>query len=367
MEDALPPASTGRVGRLASAGLLTLALVQLAACAMPQSVASYSDIRRASEQGQIQLIPVTAATLPPSPHPISAAFPASFSAADEVAYDRLGPGDRLNVKIWEGGTPTVFPGGSGDLGEITVDESGRIYLPYVGAMQVSGMTAGAVRAAAARRLSRVVANPQIDIRPVEQRSKLVSVQGDATKTGSFAIDRGRTRLGELLAEVAPNQENPEMLNVTVRRAGQAATVRLSDIYDNAALDIALQPGDSVVVSKVVQNITVLGAAGIQGQVKIPERDFTLVGALGQARGLNPEAADPRAVYVMRARGQPGVPPLVYHFDMRRPDSVALANRFIMRNNDAILISSAPFAQTRMVLSAFAQTLNSVRSATLVGQ
>jgi polysaccharide biosynthesis/export protein len=330
---------------------------------MPRAVSSLSEIQRASEQGQIELIPITAQTLPPPPHELQSAFPQVFSNAPETRYGRLGPGDRVSVRVWESGSPTVFTstGGGTDLGEMTVDEAGRLYFPYVGALRVSGMTIGEVRDIVARRLRTVVLNPQVDIRPVEQRSMLVSVQGDAAKTGSFPITRGRIHLGELLAEVAPNQKNPEMLNVTVRRDGQAGTVRLADIYRNPALDVALKPGDSIILNEVVENVTVLGAAGVQGQVRIPERDFSLVDALGQARGLNPEAADPRGVFVMRAPGDPGARPLVYHIDMRRPEAIALANRFVLRDDDAVLISSAPWAQTRQVLSAFAQSMATVRS------
>ncbi len=334
---------------------------------MPRAVSSLSDVQQASEQGQIMLVPVTAQSLPPPPAPTLAGFPAALTSAAEFDHDQLGPGDRLNIRIWESGTQSVFTGAGGgtDLGEVTVDESGRLYLPYAGALQVTGMTIPEVRAAVVQRLRKVVLNPQVDIRALDRRSMLVSVQGDATKTGTFTIERGRTRLGSLLAEVAPNQENPEMLNVTVRRDGAAGTARLSDIYRNPALDIALRPGDSVILSEVVENVTVLGAAGVQGQVRIPERDFSLIEAIGQARGLSDDAADPRAVFVLRAQEVPAAPPLVYQFDMRRPDSIALASRFIIRDDDAILISNAPFTQTRKLLSAFAQSLNTMRSATTV--
>ena len=337
----------------------------LGGCAgMPRAVSSLSDVQAASKQGEITLVPLTTATLPTAPHPLQASFPEALTSAEEFAHDRLGPGDRLHIRVWESGTPTVFAGAGGpDLGEVRIDESGRLYLPYVGAIRAAGLTVPELQSAVRRRLSSVVLRPEVDIRPVERRSTLVSVQGNATKTGVYAIERGRTRLSSLLAEVAPNQENPEMLNVTVRRDGAVGQVRLSDVYNNPALDIALRPGDSIILGDVVENVTVLGAAGVQGRVRIPERDFSLIDALGQARGLNEEAADPRAVFVLRA--QDGAPPLVYQLDMRRPDAIALASRFIIRDQDAILISSAPFAQTRKLLSAFAQTLGTVRSTTAV--
>lgn len=351
------------VSRGLAAALLPFAV---AGCSgMPRAVSSVSEIEDASQQGAITLVPVTLATLPPTPA-LSGGFPASFRAGEEHAYERLGPGDRLSVRIWESGTATVFTGTNGaSIGEITIDEQGKLYLPYAGAIPVSGLTITEVRDSVMRRLRTIVLRPQVDVQVAERRSTLVTVQGDAAKTGTYPIERGRTRLGSLLAEVTPNQKNPEMLNVAVRRNGQVGQVRLTDIYKDPALDIALHPGDSIILNEVIENVTVLGAAGVQGQVRIPERNFTVVDALGQARGLNPEAADPRGVFVMRAQTQPGASPLVYQFDMRRPDAIALANRFVLQNEDAVLISNASWAQTRQVISAFAQGMASVRSAATI--
>lgn len=341
-----------------------LVIGALAGCAMPRSVTSLSEVQNSAEQGQIRLIPISAATLPALPEPIGDSFPAAFSEAKDYAYDNLGPGDRLHVTIWETTSPAVFSsaGGLADLGEMSVDEKGRIYIPYVGPVQATGLSAPEVRDSIIAKLGRVVHRPQVDVRVVERRSNRVSVLGAAGKSGSYSLERGQTRLSQLLAVAAPNQENPEMLAVTLRRSGTSSSVRLSDIYAKPKLDIALRPGDSIILKEMVQNITVLGAAGVQGQVRIRERDFTLIEALGQARGLNPEAADPRGVFVMRAQDAEGAPPLVYQFDMRRPDAIALANRFVVKDNDAVLISSAPWAQTKQVLSAFAQSLSPFRAA-----
>ena len=51
--------------------------------------------------------------------------------------------------------------------------------------------------------------------------------------------------------------------------------------------------------------------------------------------------------------------------MQRPETVALAGRFIVRDKDAILISNAPFTQTRKALLAITQTLSTARSTAIV--
>jgi polysaccharide export outer membrane protein len=333
---------------------------------MPRAMSSLSEVREASQQGSIKLVPLTAATLPASPTKAEPGLPAAFLEGDEYPYDRLGAGDRLQIRVVESGTPTVFTGSSSaDAGQVTIDGSGQIYFPYAGSVHAAGMTIAELREAITRRLQRVVLRPQVDVRVVDTRSKLVTVQGDAAKTGVYPIERGRTRLSSLLAEVAPNQKVPEMLSVIVRRDGQTGEVRLSDVYANSRFDIALRPGDSIILNQVNDSVTVLGAAGVQGQVPISKRDFTVIDALGQARGLDPEAADPSAVFVMRASAQEGAPPIVYQVDMRRPETIALARRFVLARNDAVLISSAPWAVTRQVITAFAQGLAGVRSAAML--
>jgi len=345
--------------------LLTISLIaaMTAGCVMPRAVTSLHDVQAASDEQRITLVPVTATNIPQSLL-APATFPALFLAADPVDHELLGPGDVLKVQVWEGGTATVFTTNGGDLGEMTVDDQGRLYLPFAGMVTATGRTIPQVREDMTRRLRTVVRNPQVDIRPVRLRSKLISVQGNAAKAGSYPIERGRTRLGELLGEVAPDLKNPEMLEVTVRRSGQSGSVRMADILRNPALDIALQPGDAVVLNEVVEHVTVLGAAGVQGQVRIADRDYSVADVLGQARGLNEDAADPRALFLVRPQLNDAAP-VVYQFEMRRPETVALASRFVVHDKDAILISNAPFAQTRKALSAITQTLGTARAAAFI--
>ena len=343
--------------------IIPLFAAMAAGCVMPRATTSLGEVRTASNEQRITLVPVSASTIP-QPQLAPASFPAEFIAAQPLDHELLGPGDVLKVQVWEGGVATVFTTNSGDLGEISVDDQGRLYVPFAGMIAASGRSIPQVRSDITRRLSTVVRKPQVDIRPVRLRSKLISVQGNAAKAGTYPIERGRTRLGELLGEVAPDLKNPEMLDVTVRRAGQSGSVRMADILRNPALDIALQPGDSIVLNEIVEQVTVLGAAGVQGQVRIAEREYSVADVLGQARGLNEDAADPRAVFLVRP--QPGdAAPIVYQFEMQRPETVALASRFVVHDKDAILISNASFTQTRKLLSAITQTLGTARAATIM--
>jgi polysaccharide export outer membrane protein len=349
--------SIERAPAIAAACLLALAT---AGCALPRAQASYGEVRSAGEDGDIRLVRAEEAGIVPFGPP-NDRFPPGLDSSGWFDADRLGPGDRVQMYVYESGTPAVFQAQNGNLGEAVVDENGALYVPYAGAVRVGGMTLPQARQAVARSLRTVVREPQVDLRLAEIKSRLVSVQGNAAKPGTYPIERGRLRLVELLGETAPELEMPEMVNVTVRREGQAATVRLSEVMRNPALDIDLRPGDVIILDQLDENITVLGAVGVQGRVPITQRDFSVLDALAASRGLNDDAADPRAVFLIRPQAD-GSAPVVYQFEMQRPEVVALASRFPVMDNDAVLISNASYTQLRKVLQAFSMSLSPVRAA-----
>jgi len=142
------------------------------------------------------------------------------------------------------------------------------------------------------------------------------------------------------------------------RHGQVRNIwQLRDLKNRAMVTIATKDGrtQQVPFGRGYQTGGGVHAVGTAELVNLRE----------QARGINPDAADPRAIFVMRAQAKPGQPPLVYQFDMRRPEVIALANRFVLRDEDALLISNASWAQTRQVIAAFSQGLASVRSAATI--
>ena len=164
------------------------------------------------------------------------------------------------------------------------------------------------------------------------------------------------------------QTNPEQLVISLRRDNQVASVRLSDIYRNQNNDILLRSGDVITAYESREFLTVLGAAGNQGRVAISKRNYSVLDALADAKGLDDQTADPRSVFLFTpaqagVEGKPDRLPVVYQFDLTRPEQVALARDFSVREGQAIYISDAPFTQVQKVLSAFRVTMSAGFSAT----
>jgi polysaccharide biosynthesis/export protein len=341
----------------------------LAGCGLPRSGPLLSEVEAARDGDNIVLVPITAQIAQASRGEDRASFPDAFLKTSAFEYEKLAPGDGINVTIWERDGLGVFPagdGGASNLGELVVDGNGDVYLPYAGKIRAQGLTPSQLHDVIVRRLSRLVMAFDVSVRASVRQGQKITVQGDLLKPGVYPMGQETERLSGLLGLAAPNQTNPEQLAVTVRRRGVAGSVRLSDIYRDNAEDIALLPGDSVIVHNIVERVFVLGAAGVQGRVKLSKRNYSLLDALGDSRALNDSLANPRAVFLMRGHVASTDPaadarPVVYRFDFTKPDQIALAGQFVVHDGDALLVSDAPFTQVQKLLSTFSATLGTARS------
>lgn len=331
-----------------------------------------SEMTGAHDDKDVIVMPASRELARASRVPEVADFPVRYRDLTQAGFDSLVPGDGINVKVWERGGLGVFaadPSGVSDLGNQELDRNGNVSFPILGKFQAGGMTLGQLHDAIVARLSRLVAGADVSVtRVADARGQMVTVQGNLTKPGMYPITQTSQRLSSALAQAAPVQTNPEQLVISLRRDNQIASVRLSDIYRNQNNDILLRAGDVITAYESREFLTVLGAAGNQGRVAISKRNYSVLDALADARGLDDKTADPRSVFLFTpaqagAEGKPDLLPVVYQFDLTRPEQVALAREFSVHEGQAIYISDAPFTQVQKVLSAFRVTMSAGFSAT----
>lgn len=345
--------------------------LSLTGCTLPRNGPMLSDMKSADSNGDVSLVSVTRDIVLASEEPLHTDFPAVYRDVSQTDFDRLVPGDSINVTVWERDGLGVFaanPSGASDLGNLEIDRSGTLYLPMVGKFQAAGMTLAQLHDAIVARLSRIVVASDVSVRRAEERGQVVTVQGNLSKPGQYPITQTSQRLSSALALAAPTQTNPEQLAITIRRNNEVASVRLSDLYRNQANDIMLHAGDVITAHEVRDYLTVLGASGQPGRIVISKRNYSVLDALGDARGLDDKIADPRAVFLLSSRklgpnAAPDDRPTVFQFDFTRPEQVVLAGKFAVQPGEAIYISDAPFTQVQKVLSAFRVTMGASFSAT----
>lgn len=352
--------------------VMLLAALTLTGCQLPRSGPMLSEMTGAHDDKDVIVMPVSRELVQQSRVPEMVDFPVRYRNHTQAGFDSLAPGDGINVKVWERGGLGVFaadPSGVSDLGNQQVDRSGHVLFPIIGKFRAEGLTLGQLHDAVVARLSKLVVGADVSVtRAADARGQMVTVQGNLAKPGMYPITQTSQRLSSALAQAAPVQENPEQLIISLRRDNQVASVRLSDIYRNQNNDILLRSGDVITAYDSKKFLTVLGAAGTQGRVAISKRNYTVLDALADSRGLDDKLADPRSVFLFTpakagVEGKSDMLPVVYQFDLTRPEQVALAREFTVHEGQAIYISDAPFTQVQKVLSAFRFTMSAGFSAT----
>ncbi len=104
----------------------------------------------------------------------------------------LGPGDKIVIRALD---VEEFPDEP-----ILVDDRGTIDLPYIGRLNVQGLTLGQVEAEVIRRLKKYLLKPDVTVSIAEFRPRPVSVYGAVERPGVVQL-RGPKTLWELISDV----------------------------------------------------------------------------------------------------------------------------------------------------------------------
>ncbi len=359
--------------RLLCAGATALSV---AACGLPRTGPYYEDLRysqeRTDEDPGFDLIRVTPETIAAS----NVAEPLGFSLdlinalPEKTAV--LGVGDMLEVTIWERGENGLFTTSTGvgqQLGASTsivseIEESGKIYIPYLGNVSAAGRTADGLRRHVAELLADKTLDPQVEVRRRTGDSKSITITGTAGVSTVVPIERTTRSLLALLAKTGFSVPDPEVIRITVRRGGVEGSIWMRDLYENPQFDIPVRAGDVVFLNKDTRYFRALGAIG-QGRVHFPTRDVTVLDALALVGGLQTQASDPSGIFIFRveppeiatqvsAKAGPEAPRNVaYLIDLTEGSGMFLADTMLMRDGDILYVTDAPFARFAKVASSIA--------------
>ncbi len=212
-----------------------------------------------------------------------------------AAEQPISPGDRLNVNVV----------GEPDLTRVyIVDAEGDIVVPLVGKIGVKGQGPAMVREELAKRLTRFVRNPQVNVEFAERASITVGFTGMVGKAGPVTLKKG-ARLLDGLAQAQGVTPDADTQFVRLQRRGEAVA-RAMDLRKllsgDATLNVELEDGDAVYVPPLPQHtIRVLGAVNKPGDLQRREQ-VTLLDAVLTTGGLTADA-DKRKVQVLRKGSQ----------------------------------------------------------------
>jgi polysaccharide export outer membrane protein len=155
----------------------------------------------------------------------------------------IGPGDELDIAVY----------GAPDLSEHTrVSGTGNISMALIGDVRVAGLSNSEAEGAIESQLRRnnIVNDPQVSVYVKEYTNSGISVAGEVVKPGFYSA-LGPHRLFDVLqAAGGPTDRAANKVVISHRDQKDAVTFNISkDPAEMASSNVALQPGDTVLVPK----------------------------------------------------------------------------------------------------------------------
>lgn len=312
----------------------------------------------------------------------------------ESRNDTVGPGDTLQISIYEVGNSLFGGGGTnasgvstaealtgsamgtppatgilmgtntseprGDAGTVlsnlpplVVNSDGTINVPYVGSIYVNNKTVDAIAAIIRSKLVRKSQSPQVVVRFIQGVTNSAMVYGAVKHPGRVLLTPSGERLLDVIAIAQGTSHASEDSVIQLTRGERVARVPMTLPENEPAENIQVKPGDRIDVVYKPRTFTIFGAAGKVSEVPFDVPELTLAEALARAGGPSDGRADPNGVFLLRFEdnnivSRLGLPvsdsapvtPIVYQIDMMNPGTYFLAQRFIMKDKDLIYFSNS---------------------------
>ncbi|MBN3768756.1 polysaccharide biosynthesis/export family protein [Burkholderia sp. Se-20378] len=300
-------------------------------------------------------------------------LPSDRLVAAPGAY-RLGPGDVLQITVWDhpelaaaqGAAQQNAPRTADPVAGFVVDPHGRLAFPFAGSVPVAGLTAAAAQARIAAALSRVYRNPQVTLRVASFRSQQVYIDGEVRTPGAQPVNDVPMTLYEALGRAGGLGTAADQSRMTLVRDGVSYPLDLTRMLRDGRnpADVVLSAGDLLhVPARSDYGVYVMGEVN-KPSLAVPLRDgrLTLSDALSQAGSVNANTADTAQMFVIR--GSQTGDPQVFHLDARSPVSMVLANEFALQPKDIVYVDGNGLVRFSRVLSLLLPGVNASATAAL---
>lgn len=364
--------------RKALTATLSVALLTTAACSLPRSGPKKNEILSASALAESNafVVPMSASVVRATTVASQTGFSAAFRNAGLMGSDTISPGDTLNLAIWENVDDGLLAQkglSATELAGLQVDGTGQIFVPYAGRIQAAGNSPDELRRIITEKLATQTPDPQVSVTRVAGDGATVSIMGAIGGQGVYPLERPTRTLATMLAKAGGVSAKPEVTKITVKRGKDTGSIWLRDLYANPQLDIALRPGDVILIEEDRRAFISLGALGQQARVPFQVPEMSALDAVASVGGLQSGLADPTGIFVFRDESAPvagqilgradlvGDQRMIYVLDLTAPEGIFLAREFDIRDGDTVYVTEAPYVQWQKTLSALTGSVSTANS------
>jgi len=310
-----------------------------------------------------------------------------------IQAQRIGPGDALEVSIWEAPPATLFVSATIDprqgtltssvmtMPEQVVSKDGLINVPFAGAVRAVGRSLPEIAGEIAERLRGKANQPQVLVRQLRNVSSNVTVVGEVATSTLLPLTPRGERLLDAIAAAGGVKQPVHKTTIQMTRGRNVHALPLETIIRDPQQNVPLHPGDVVTALFQPHSFTAFGATGKNEEIAFEAQGISLAQALARAGGLVDTRADAQGVFLFRFEPlevmtwprQPvlvtleGKVPVIYRVDLKNPGTFFVAQNFPVDDRDLIYVSNAPAAELQKFLNLVFSVIYPIAAATTVFQ
>lgn len=309
---------------------------------------------------------------------------------------KVQPQDVINITVWghpefsAGAAPTSDVTGSSDNNSssavttsdssppgqsgFTVQSDGTIFFPYVGKIQVAGLTTEEIRIKLAKALKSYVVDPQLNVTVVGFHGQTYQLAGAVVKPGLYPITNVPVTVSQAIQaaggilQTTPNVTAASKASATALadlshviyiHDGKRTVLNMLDFfqYGDQSQDRLVHPGDIIQVpDNSFDQVHLIGEVQQPGNYPLDNGQLNLAQALSAAGGLNLTSANPSRIFVFRGAYEK---PQVFWLDAQSPEAMLLATQFALKPQDVIFVGTAGISTWNRIISQILPTVQTL--------
>jgi polysaccharide export outer membrane protein len=287
----------------------------------------------------------------------------------------IGPSDVISIVVYD--HPELLPNAGSVISQqadptgistapgFIVGADGQVSFPFVGRVNVEGLTEIEAAELIQRRIGRFIKDPQVSVRINSFRSRRAYVEGDVRTPGTQVFTDVPMTLPEAISRAGGITPAGDRSFVTLTRNHQTTVINLVQLQEMGVNpnQIALESGDLITVrSRDESKVFVMGEIVRPSALPMRNGRLSLNEALGEAGGPNLNTANTSQIYVIRSTAQVGSPS-IYHLNAGNPTALALAEAFPLNARDVVYIDPVPLVNWNRIVSLILPSANLLNQGT----
>lgn len=355
--------------------------VALAGCSLPRGAGFQSEVlaasnARTSAEGEAPTYDFAVFAVTRDVLPTVRNWPANrtrtypwLNRQQQPASLTIAPGDRLRMTIWDAEENSVFASAAQratPLQEVEVASDGRIFVPYIGELQVSGMSPSTARSRIEEEMTRTIPSAQVQLMVTPGRANTANLVSGVNAPGVYPLPDRNYKLLDLLSQ--GGGASAGLINPQVRliRGDNIYGVSLRRLLAEPRLDTTLRGGDRVIVQQDERYFLSLGATGSESLHVFQKDEISALDAMSIIGGVSDARANPKGILILReyapgqVRGDGSGPPqerVVFMLDLTTADGLFSAGAFAVQPNDLVYATESAFGPALTLFNLAASVSN----------